>query len=31
MSERKSLVMRGVSECVTEDELDNLLANKKSP
>ena len=31
MSDRKSLVMRGVSECVTEDELDNLLTNKETP
>ena len=31
MSDRKSLVMRGVSECVTEEELDNLLTNKETP
>ncbi|MEC8707043.1 MAG: tyrosine--tRNA ligase [Candidatus Thermoplasmatota archaeon] len=31
MSNRKSLVMRGVAECVTEDELDNLLEDKKTP
>ena len=31
MSDRKLLVMRGVSECVTEDELDNLLTNKETP
>ena len=31
MPDRKSLVMRGVAECVTEDELDNLLLKKKSP
>ena len=31
MSYRKLLVMRGVSECVTEDELDNLLTNKETP
>ena len=31
MSDRKSLVLRGVAECVTEDELDKLLSEKKNP
>jgi len=31
MSNRKSLVLRGVSECVTEEELDRLLSNKNNP
>ncbi len=31
MSTRKSLVLRGVAECVTEDELDKLLSEKKNP
>ena len=28
---RKSLVLRGVAECVTEDELDKLLSEKNNP
>ena len=31
MSKRKSLVLRGVAECVTEDELDKLLSEKNNP
>ncbi len=31
MSNRKNLVLRGVAECVTENELDNLLSKKDSP
>ena len=31
MSNRKNLVLRGVVECVTENELDNLLSKKDSP
>ena len=31
MSTRKSLVLRGVAECVTEDELDKLLSEKRTP
>ena len=31
MSNRKSLVLRGVAECVTEDELDKLLSEKSHP
>ena len=31
MSNRKSLVLRGVAECVTEEELDKLLSNKNNP
>ena len=31
MPDRKSLVLRGVAECVTEDELDKLLSEKKNP
>ncbi len=31
MSSRKSLVLRGVAECVTENELDKLLSEKKNP
>ena len=31
MSNRKSLVMRGVAECVKEDELDKLLSKKDNP
>jgi len=31
MSNRKSLVLRGVAECVTDEELDKLLSNKKNP
>ena len=31
MSNRKSLVLRGVAECVTEDELDNLLSKNSHP
>ncbi len=31
MSNRKKLVLRGVSECVTESELDILLSKKESP
>ena len=30
MSNRKSLVLRGVAECVTEEELDKLLSNKNN-
>ena len=31
MSNRKNLILRGVAECVTENELDNLLSKKDSP
>ena len=31
MDNRKSLVLRGVSECVTEEELDILLSSKENP
>ena len=31
MSNRKSLVLRGVAECVTESELDKLLSEKENP
>ena len=31
MDARKSRVLRGVSECVTEEELDNLLSSKDNP
>jgi tyrosyl-tRNA synthetase len=31
MSNRKSLVLRGIAECVTEEELDKLLSNKTNP
>ena len=31
MSDRKSLVLSGIAECVTEDELDKLLSENKNP
>ncbi len=31
MGDIKSLILRGVAECVTEDELDKLLSSKDSP
>ena len=31
MDDRKSLVLRGVAECVKEDELDALLSLKDNP
>ena len=31
MSSRKSIILRGVAECVTEVELDKLLSEKKNP
>ena len=31
MPETKSLVLRGVAECVKEDELDKLLSEKDNP
>ena len=31
MGDIKSLILRGVAECVTEDELDKLLLSKDSP
>ena len=31
MGDIKSLILRGVAECVTEDELDKLLLSKNSP
>ena len=31
MDARKSRVLRGVTECVTEEELDNLLSSKDNP
>ena len=31
MDNRKSLVLRGVTECVTEEELDILLSSKENP
>ena len=31
MDDCKSRVLRGVAECVTEEELDNLLSSKKNP